>query len=153
MTQDNELHLTFGEWQMPLDITSVAVDTEGQLVHADRRDFKFRFRYRDINFSVHFQGDDKKAGAHIGAPLGVLPFSAESAALRQTLNEILGAAKKDLGVKIIVAQNKIHLAADIPVRTPVTAVGMVADLTKFLLPLKPYLELMAMVRMALSCSA
>jgi len=137
----------FGEWRVPLDISLLAVDDSGKPVGSNRRDFNFHFRYRGISFSVHFKDDGVKASLDLSAWLGKFPFSAESAEQRQALNAIVRGANQSLGPLLSVQRGKIGLRHDLALPMPVTAVGMISALSAFLVPLKPYLDLIDMVRM------
>lgn len=147
MSQVSEFSLSIGEMQLPLDITSIVHAQAGQLGSDARPEFKFRFRYRDIAFAVVCRSNRVEAMATLTAPLGLLPFTAESSVQRQFLAQILGAATDHLGPIITQSQGRILLDADLTLSAPVTAVGLIGELTRFLLPLKPYLGLMSMVRM------
>jgi hypothetical protein len=147
MSQVSEFSLSIGEMQLPLDITSIVHAQAGQLGTDARPEFKFRFRYRDIAFAARCRSDRHEAMMSVSATLGVMPFTAESGVQRQFLAQIVTAAAGDLGPIITVSQGRILLAADLSLPAPVTAVGLIGELTRFLLPLKPYLGLMAMVRM------
>ena len=81
------------------------------------------------------------------ATLGVMPFSAESVQHRQFLTQILEGAVAHFGPIVTQTQGRILLDAELELPAPITAVGLVTGLTRFLVPLKPYLGLMAMVRM------
>ena len=147
MPKSSEFSLSIGELQLPLDITSIVPTQPGQSGTLAQREFSFRFRYREIAFTVRCKGREGQASAHISATLGSLPFSAESASQRQYLKEIHRGAVEHLGPIIMLTRGRFQLEADLPLAAPITAVGLIAELTRFLLPLKPYIELMAMVRM------
>ena len=59
----------------------------------------------------------------------------------------LPTAVEHLGPIIALDRGRFQLEAHLPVAAPITAVGLITEITRFLLPLKPYIELMAMVRM------
>ncbi len=147
MPKSSEFSLSIGELQLPLDITSIVQTESGQSGPLARREFSFRFRYREIGFTVRCKSHEGQAGAHVSATLGSLPFSAESASQRQYLREIHRGAIEHLGPIITLTRGRFQLEADLALSAPITAVGMITELTRFLLPLKPYIELMAMVRM------
>jgi hypothetical protein len=130
-----------------LDITLLAVDDSGRHVGTGRPEFNFHFRYRDISFSVRFRDEGTQARLDLSAWLGNFPYSAESAVQRQALAAILRSVNQELGPILSLSHGKIALHTALPMPVPVTAVGLVSALTHFLVPLKPYLDLMAMVRM------
>jgi hypothetical protein len=147
MQKSSEFSLSIGELQLPLDITSIVQAQSGQLGTASHPDFSFRFRYRETGFTVRCSSRERHASAHLSATLGVMPFSAESATQRHYLKEIHRGAVAHLGPIIALSRGRFQLDTHLPLSAPITAVGLITELTRFLLPLKPYIELMAMVRM------
>jgi hypothetical protein len=147
MTEQQGLSLYFGDWLMPIDLTTIKAEERGTLLDMGRRDFKFMFRYRELPISVHFVGDHNKADATITIALGRLPFSAESATQRAALGEIGRGMNKHFGSIVSSPRGRMQVKKKLPLTVPVTATSLLSDLTKFLYPLKPYFDLMAMVRM------
>ena len=147
MPQLSEFSLSIGEMQLPLDISSIVHAQGGQLGSPVHPAFSFRFRYRDTAFTVRCQSGEERATAHVSATLGTMPFSAESAKGRQFLAQIIDGVNDHLGPIITRSRGRILLEAELNLPAPITAVGLVSGLTRLLLPLKPYLSLMAMVRM------
>jgi len=139
--------MSIGEMQLPLDITSIVHAQAGQLGTDAHREFKFRFRWRGTAFTVRCRSTRETAEARISATLGVMPFSAESVQRRQFLTQILQGATDHFGPIVTQSQGQILLDAPLSLPAPITAVGLITGLTQFLLPLKPYLGLMTMVRM------
>jgi len=147
MPQLSEFSLSIGEMQLPLDISSIVHAQGGQLGTPVHPQFTFRFRYRDIAFTVRCRSGEDKAEARVSATLGTMPFSAESAQGRIFLTQILQGLTDHLGPVVTQSQGRILFDADLPLPAPITAVGLVTAVTRLLLPLKPYLGLMSMVRM------
>jgi len=147
MPQLSEFSLSIGEMQLPLDISSIVHAQGGQLGTPVYPAFSFVFRYRDTAFTVRCQSGADQAVAHVSATLGTMPFSAESAQGRQFLAQILDGVNGHLGPIITQSRGRILLNTELSLPAPITAVGLVSGLTRLLLPLKPYLSLMAMVRM------
>ena len=147
MPNISEFSLSIGEMQLPLDITSIVHAQAGQLGTAAHPEFKFRFRWRETAFTVRCRSTRETAEARISATLGVMPFSAESVQRRQFLTQILQGATEHFGPIVTQSQGQILLDAPLSLPAPITAVGLITGLTQFLLPLKPYLGLMTMVRM------
>lgn len=146
MRQKQEFSLTLGDRRLPFDIHSLAINDHGMLVGADRRDFAFRFVYRDIPFSVRYHEDEAEVCLDIVGDVGPLPFSAEQLVVRRALTAIIDAAQAHLGEVFMIAKGRIHLAGSPPITKPVTAVGLVSAITAFLLPANPYLETIALFR-------
>lgn len=147
MPKSSEFSLSIGELQLPLDITSIVQPQAGQPGIAARREFSFRFRYRETGFTVRCKSQEGQASAQISATLGSLPFSAESASQRQYLKEIHRGAVEHLGPIIALSRGRFLLDAHLSLPAPITAVGLITELARFLVPLRPYIELMTMVRM------
>jgi len=147
MPKSTEFSLSIGELQLPLDITSIVQAQAGQSGSAAQRRFSFRFRYRDIPFAARCESAEGQAKVHISAALGVVPFSAESAAGRVYVKDIHRAAVDHLGPIIALSQGRFLLDTELTLAAPVTAVGLITELSRFLIPLKPYIDLMSMVRL------
>jgi hypothetical protein len=147
MPKSSEFSISIGELQLPLDITSIVQTQPGQLAPGAQREFSFRFRWRETGFTVRCKSQDGQASAHIAATLGSLPFSAESALQRHYLTEIHRGSVEHLGPIIALSKGRFMLDTTLTLEAPITAVGLIAELTRFLLPLRPYIELMTMVRM------
>ncbi len=147
MTQVSEFSMSIGEMQLPLDISSIVHSQAGQLGSEAHPDFNFRFRYREINFTARCRSSRTEAGGRLSATLGRLPFSAESVHQRQYLTEIVAGIVQDLGPVITIQQGIIKIDTQLTFEAPVTAVGLVGGLCRFLIPLKPYLDLISMVKL------
>jgi len=139
--------LFFGGWKVPLDITLLAVNDRGQPVGASQPEFNFHFRYRGHTFNVKFRDQGHEASMDLSAWIGRLPYTAESGPQRQALKAILSGANQDLGPLFSVTKGKIGMRRMLDLPVPVTAVGLITALSNFLLPLKPYLDLMDMVKL------
>jgi hypothetical protein len=147
MPQISEFSLSIGEMQLPLDITSIVHAQAGQLGATGHPEFSFRFRYRETAFTVRCRSSRETAEARISATLGTIPFTAEAAQRRQFLTQIIQGAAEHLGPIVTQSRGRILLDAELALPAPITAVALVTELARFLIPLKPYLGLMAMVRM------
>lgn len=147
MPQVSEFSLSIGEMQLPLDISSIVHAQAGQLGSEAHPDFSFRFSYREIAFTARCRSSRTEAGGRLTATLGRIPFSAESATQRQYMTEIVGGIVQDFGPIVSVRQGIIKLDAALQFEAPATAVRLVAELCRVLVPLKPYLNLISMVKM------
>ena len=153
MSKRRQFTLFIGDRPLPLDLRWLAVDPSRPLLEGETGGLGFHFRYRDILLSVRFDSDGTKAVADIVGDIGTMPFSAESHLQRHSLVAIIADANAHLGPVFDVDNGLIRLKASLPLDNPVTAVGLVSALTLFLLPLKPYLETMAVVRLLSAGSA
>ena len=147
MPHVSEFSLSIGEMQLPLDISSIVHAQAGQLASEVNPEFNFRFSYREIAFAARCRSSRTEAGGRLTATLGRIPFSAESAVQRQYLTEIVSGILQDFGPILTVPQGIIKLDAELKFEAPATAVGLVAELCRLLVPLKPYLDLISMVKL------
>lgn len=136
-------NFAFGNQRLPLDPGAVAVDADGTLAGTRQRDFSFRFTYRRIVLSVRFLAGVAPC-VEIHGQLGAMPFSAETPGARFALSAILNAANSHLGDGFCVVAGRICLSGTVPLEGAVTAVALVRVLTAFLVPRKPYLELISL---------
>jgi hypothetical protein len=128
--------LILGGLKLPLDERSgVAV--------IERKDFKFRFSYRQITYSVHFTTLGEVSTLDIVGDIGPMPFSAESALARAELQTVLDAANAHLGEVFRIDDGRIKMIGTVAVAPPVTAAGMITSIAHFLLRRRPYLETIA----------
>lgn len=126
-------HLILGDIKLPFD-------DQGGADRIERRDFKFRFSYRLLPFAAHFRTEGETSVIDITGDIGPMPFSAESTLARVELQTVLDAANAHLGEVFRVHDGRIHIVGTVRVAPPVTAVGLVAAITQFLLKRRPYLE-------------
>jgi hypothetical protein len=147
MSETPGFSLFFGSWRIPLDITLLAVNDKGQTIGAKTPEFNFHFHYRSITYWVRFRDKGESAQLELSAWLGGMPFTAESAEQRQALRAIVKGANQHLGQTLSVIKGKIALHRTLHLPLPVTTVSLLVSLCSFLLPLKTYLDLMAMVRL------
>ncbi len=126
-------NLILGALKLPFD-AQCGVDT------IERRDFDFRFSYRQIPFAAHFRTRGGISAIEISGDIGPMPFSAESALARAELQAVLDAANAHLGEVFLLREGRIRIVGAVPVVPPITAVGLVTAITHFLLKRRPYLE-------------
>jgi hypothetical protein len=147
MEPKEQFTLIIGNRRLPLDIHSLAVDSQGYYVGTDRREISFRFIYRRIVWSARFHDSVENSDLHMSAELGVVPFTAESAFARNGVRQIVKLANQQNGQAFKIVDSKIQIDADVPIDCPVTAVGLVGGVARFLLKLQPYLETIEMILM------
>lgn len=141
---ENSFVLVIGNQIMPLDIHAVAADAAGNLVEVDWDDpvhFSFPLKGWQISACLSEAGRTRLA---LEADLGPLPFTAEAREVRAGLQAIVEAANGHLGPVLRITDGR-HIKLDIsgvPDR-PLTAVSLVASVTRLLAPVTPYLDLLA----------
>jgi hypothetical protein len=144
MSKSNAISL--GGMTLPLDIDAVLEEAgEDAVLATEGAPVAFDFSFRFVHFAVRLEQAGSVAHLRMVGDLGPLPFSAESPAARSGLSRIVEAGNADLGAATFrVNQGRILLGGEVDVATPVSAVGLVTALIRFLAPAIPYLELIAM---------
>ena len=135
---------TFGEpYEGPYEVGHLSVSPAGGVAaYPSPCPVAFDFVFRGVPFHADLPGD---AGAPItlSAVLGVLPYSAESAAGRRATLDILSLAKPARGTVSLEAGGRIHARFSASVPRPRTPVTVVATVSCLLVDLRPYLDLLA----------
>lgn len=107
---------------------------------------QFDFTYRSIRFAARYDQCPLGLGTlKLVGDCGPMPFSAESPQARITLGTILAEANDVLGPVFKVTQGRILVGGESELDAPLTAVSLVAASAAFLLPVDPYLDLLAIV--------
>ncbi|WP_235720778.1 hypothetical protein [Magnetospirillum molischianum] len=138
--------MTFGSggWALPIDPGSVLRDGSGKALPLADGTTQFDFRYRDIRFAARVEVDHGSVTLRVVGDVGPMPYSAESTQARAGLTRICAVANESLvGARLRVAQGRILLGKDITLETPPTATALVSAVVEFILPTRPYLELIS----------
>lgn len=136
--------MTFGngKWSLPLDPGSVLRDAGGNALPLNAGVTKFEFGYRDIRFVGRLEVEPSHVSLRLVGDLGPMPFSAESMAARTGLTRICTVANEQLQIsRFRVAQGRILLGGEPAIDQPPTATGLLTALARFLMPARPYLDL------------
>jgi hypothetical protein len=133
MQKSSSSNLILGEIKLPFD-------EGGGTEKIERRDFNFRFSYRQIPFAAQYRAERDPSKIDIVGDIGPMPFSAESALARIELQTVLDAANAHLGEIFRIIEGRIQIVGEAMVTPPVTAVGLITAITHFLLKRRPYLE-------------
>jgi len=124
--------------QLPLDVNAL------EAVPAfSKRSVKFFFTYRHIRFAACFEDDGQHCHMKIVGDAGIMPFSAESPVARAHMTRILRAGGSRLGGALREVGGRIVVGRDIQMDRPITGVLVMTGLTRALLPLVPYLDLLS----------
>jgi hypothetical protein len=133
----------------PFMLGPFAVDALGRLSPRWPDDLPgFMFRWRDRLIHAKFeQSDQERGGLALHATLGRVPSTAgprEPAARQQAfqLLHLLPRAMPGHWRLLLLPDHRVRLEADATVTLPITATDLVAELTRFLLELTPYLDLL-----------
>ncbi|MDR3435927.1 hypothetical protein [Telmatospirillum sp.] len=133
MQQISPFHLVLGELRLPFD------EAVGGTALA-QQDFKFRFSYHHISFAAECRHKPDQVIIALTGDVGPMPFSAESAVARAELQTVLNAANAHLGDIFRVVEGRILMVGEVSLVRPLTAVGLIAGMARFLLSGRPYLE-------------
>lgn len=141
---DTSYRLVVGNQILPLDIHAVAADAAGNLLEISwNGPIGFRFDYLGWEIAARLL-EDGPASLVLTANLGPMPFTAEARGERADLQAIVDAANASLGPRLeVTAERRIVLTASGGVDVPLTAVSLIAAVARMLLPVTPYLELLA----------
>lgn len=138
------MSLGSGKWALPLDPELVLRDGGGNALPLNDGTTQFEFGYRDIRFVGRLEVGGGTVSLRVVGDLGPMPFSAESIPARSGLTRICAVANEELGgTHLRVVQGRILLGAETPLDPPPTATGLLTTLARFLLPARPYLDLIA----------
>lgn len=131
--------LSLGGNVLPLDIE--AFETLPVPVGSSIRfDFVFRF----VRFRMICEHGEDSATLRLTGDVGPLPFTAESPAARGGLIQIMHHVNERFGPRLeLVSGNRLRFAAVEPLPLPITATHLVSAVTAMLLPIGPYLDVIA----------
>ena len=130
---------SLGGKALPFDVESVLGEADAPPLSLSDGAIAFDFGFRFIRFAGKVEEADGAAHLKLVGDLGPMPFSAESQAARVAAgNEVLG----DGCFRLV--QGRILLGGDLTLALPVSAVGLVSAVSRFLVPAISYLELIAL---------
>jgi len=137
-------HLVFGGQSLPIDLGAFVTAEAGALARK-LAPVKFDFAYADLRFVCRCEDSGEILSLKLVGDAGPLPFTAESPSGRAALQAIIDEANQVLGPVFKVGRGRILLAHDCTLARPLTATALVAAAAIFLIPARPYLELIAEV--------
>ncbi|MGB0669902.1 MAG: hypothetical protein ACPGNT_00260 [Rhodospirillales bacterium] len=126
----------------------VPVATDRHLLKGADAPINFNFSYLGFLFAVRAEkGEDGKASElRFHAYLGNLPYTAEKGANRVNAMAIIRAAVRSRGGRFrFTQQQKILMMATLEIKEDLTPEVLVGTITRLILEVKPYLEMLAMV--------
>ncbi|OAN50219.1 hypothetical protein A6A04_02100 [Paramagnetospirillum marisnigri] len=137
--------LTLGGKPLPIDLQGAWAEDDSQALVLGDGSVKFDFNLRQIRFAAQLEQARGAAHMKLVGDLGPMPFSAESPAARAGLARIVEAANAHLGSGCFrVVAGRVLVGGDIAIPVPVTAHALVTEVTRFLAPTLPYLEVIAL---------
>jgi len=136
---------TLGGKALPVDLHNVCwVETDAEALTLGDTQVAFDFNYHLIRFACRLDQVEGKAHLKLAGDLGPMPYSAESTVARLGLTRIIEAGNEALGdSRFRLVQGRVVLGGDLVVPVPVSAVGLVTEASRFLVPSLPYLDLIA----------
>jgi len=143
MSKSNAFSL--GGMSLPLDIDAVLEGAEAPPLSLGDGAVAFDFGFRFVRIVAKIEQSGSSAQLKLVGDMGPMPFSAESPSARAGLARIVEAGNAVLGAGTFrIAQGRILLGGEASISVPVSAVGLVSAVTRFLAPATPYMELVAM---------
>ena len=132
--------LVFGGQTIPIDMGAFVTAEAGAL---SRRlaPIKFNFAYAGIRFVCHCEDTGEILSLALIGDVGPLPFTAESPNGRAALMAIIDETNAEFGPVLKIGRGRILLAHDCTLPRPLTATTLVAAACTFLIPARPYLDL------------
>lgn len=139
-------HITFCGQPLPVDISTL-VETETAALGLTLEPIQFDFTYRDIRVACRCEDSaGETATLKLVGNAGVMPFTAESPLARAAIQQIVLAANDALGRPLFrLAHGHILLGSEAPLPRPVSATKLVSAIVAFLIPARPYLDIIAEV--------
>jgi len=107
---------------------------------------RFTFQWRDRKLSAELRSTEADSRLTISAWLGRVPSSADPGSISrredsfQTLRGLLNALPSDWRLRLL-PDHQVCLEAALPLSWPTSAVELMTEITRFLLALAPYLDL------------
>jgi hypothetical protein len=134
-------HLTFGGRSLPIDLVGAEADSLGRALSPAQ----FDFTYRQIRFACRCDETAGQPHLKLVGDVGPLPFSAESPTARAAIQAIVDSANATLGPVFRLTNGRVLLGGEGDLPSPVTATDLISAVVRFVLPARPYLELIAEV--------
>jgi len=135
-------------FELPHNLGPFSVDALGRIAPRDGAEMpQFLFQWRDRRVSARLMGREGDGCLMLTAWLGRVPSSAGGRpaegriASFATLRGLLDALPADWRVRLL-PDHQVRLEAEVLLSWPATAVDLMTQLTRFLLALAPYLDLL-----------
>lgn len=127
------------------DFLGVAAAAEANLAQfKPQPPFDFRFRWPGMAVAAQVRASRTGPTLRLSGDLGAVPFSAEGAAERHKLFELMQWSDRHGACRFLVDQGQhLILLGDVSLSLPLTGAGVIAAAVEFLLRARPYLALAA----------
>jgi hypothetical protein len=134
--------ITIGGITLPLGTT--AADMVDQVTtQVKLAPIRFTFDYRQVRFTCNC--DDREDGTiavKLVARLGIVPFTAESAAARSAVQTIADSARRDLNGGVSISEGYVVAQFQTSLAKPISATSIISAVAITLIRLNPYLGLL-----------
>jgi len=136
--------ITIGGQSIPLDLDNLTEDA--YKLGTSLAPVEFAFTYVGVRFACRSELIDSDAAVlRLAGDVGPLPFSAESRRGRAAIQAIVDEAGNTLGPLFKLTRGRIMVGGDRPLAAPITAAVLVTAVASFMLPIRPYLDILAEV--------
>jgi hypothetical protein len=127
---------TLGRSQLPLELDRLHL-----LGRDGSTPLAFRFVFQEVPFSCTAERQGDRAMLALTGDFGALPYTAESADRRRSVQSALAEARRDSGLDWeVTPQQEIEVKGDIDLGLPLTPVALVAGAVTLLMRARPSLE-------------
>jgi hypothetical protein len=125
---------------VPFLFDSVVVGPDGAIAHRDREKLSFCFDFLGVTFNADGQRMADSFVVTLTANLGPLPFSAESAAVRNEIRNLVAASALPEAPEFSIADDQtIRLVSSFELYQPVSPILILTVVTEYLIAVKPWL--------------
>jgi hypothetical protein len=139
-TQTGEALGRLARDDIPFLFDAVSVAPDGAISHKPREYLRFAFDYQGVTFNAEGRRTGDRFVLSVSGDLGPLPFSAESAEARHTIQDLIAASGSLIAPTFTIGEDQaIRVSATLELLKPVSPVGTLTMVTELLLVLKPWL--------------
>jgi hypothetical protein len=127
---------TLGQSKLPLELDRLHL-----LGRDGSEPLAFRFVFHEVPFSCRAERRGDRAALALTGDFGALPYTAENAERRRSVQEALTTARGNSGLDWdVTAQQQIEVRGDIDLGLPLTPVALVAGAVTLLMRAQPFLD-------------
>jgi hypothetical protein len=127
---------TLGQSKLPLELDRLhLLDRDGS------EPLAFRFVFHEVPFSCKAERQGDRVVLALTGDFGALPYTAENAERRRSVQDALATARRDSGLEWdVTAQQQIEVRGDIDLGLLLTPVALVAGAVTLLMRAQPFLD-------------
>jgi len=127
---------TLGQSKLPLELDRLHL-----LGRDGSEPLAFRFVFHEVPFSCRAERQGSRAVLALTGDFGALPYTAEDAPRRRSVQEALTAARSNSGLDWdVTPQQQIEVRGDVDLGLPLTPVALVAGAVTLLMRAQPFLD-------------